>query len=137
MDAGEWLSGDGSGGFLFGCDPCFGVLPIDVERVVDMEEQALSSVQETASNDVIVDKCERRINDRIQDEFWERGARLAFAEVERNGGCAVSPHVFDVHIYRGILIVEQVSAKLAGFLIGFGSGVGFGVFRQPGCAFAE
>src|SRR5580698_10943124 len=108
--------------------PRFYELPIDVGGMIQVKDQALPAVKKAAAKDVILNKGERWIENRIRDEGEEGIACSALAQEQRNGRGAVALHVLDVILHRRILQVKHMVFQLAGCGLRLGCGVWLGIF---------
>src|SRR5580698_817083 len=91
-------------GFVLTCEfPCLRIFPRDINRMVEVEEQAFAAIEKSEAEKIVVDEC----RERAQDDVEEAEATLALGNrhVCAEGGVAV--HVVNVVGEGGVRVVEN------------------------------
>ncbi len=86
--------------------PGLGVLPADVDRVVEVEQQTFAAVEEAEADDVVVGERCQRVEDDVPDEAEGVAAGLAAGNGESRHLVAVAVHMLEVERQGGVSVME-------------------------------
>ena len=93
--------------------PGFNELPVNVDGVVQVQQEAFASVKEAEAEDVVVDEGCPGVEESVPDEDREKAAGAPLAGQQRGNLGAVAVHVLQVDGQVGVREVEHVVFELA------------------------
>lgn len=111
--------------------PRFGVLPADVDRMIEVEQEAFTTVEETKPHDVVVEERRERIEDDVPDKTEGAAADLSSGDGEAGHLVAVAAHVLEVEWQGGVGVVEEVALNAPGGTVVEGRAMGTGFVGHP------